>query len=194
LDKKRRNPETNKEKLPLEQCVGLREKLDTGIRSEVSKHVNAAVDDVVVVEGNLAGDVAEADILGNVDDPQKSSDVFSARQDDGGQLLEAYLVFHQEIIQSALVARRTLEALQRNFEEVRVGEIPDHIDGDLEDIPVEQTICVERFSLAQKMRQLLESVRQVVEVPRVGPPVVPNRLDEDNQIVKKVTEWFMRKA
>jgi hypothetical protein len=36
-----------------------------------------------------------------------------------------------------LVARRTLEAPQRKVEEVRVGAIPDHIDDEVEDIPVE---------------------------------------------------------
>jgi hypothetical protein len=50
LGRKHRNPETNKEKPPLEQCVGLSEKLDTGIGKEVLKFVNAAVDDIVVVE------------------------------------------------------------------------------------------------------------------------------------------------
>jgi hypothetical protein len=64
--------------------------------------------------------------------------------------------------------------MQHKIEEVRVGEIPDHIDDDAEDIPVEQITHVERPSLAQKVRQLLKSVRQVVEVPRVGRLVVPD--------------------
>jgi hypothetical protein len=95
LGRKRRNPETNKEKPPLEQCVGLRERPDTGIRKDVLKHANAAADDVILVEGNLAGHVAEADVLENVNDPQKSSDVCAVHQDDSGQLLEADLVVHQ---------------------------------------------------------------------------------------------------
>jgi hypothetical protein len=51
--------------------------------------INAAVDDVVVVEGNLGGDVAKAEVLDNVDNPQKGSDVFAVGPGDGGQLLEA---------------------------------------------------------------------------------------------------------
>jgi hypothetical protein len=65
--------------------------------------------------------VAEADVLNNAEDPQKSSGVFTVHQNDGGQLLEADLVVHQEILQRALDARGTVEALQRKVEEVRVG-------------------------------------------------------------------------
>jgi hypothetical protein len=172
--------------VPLEQCIRIREKLDTGIRKEVLKHVNAADDHFAVVEGNLSEDVAEADVLANVDDPQKNNGIFAVRQDNGGQRLEAALVVHQEIGQSALVARRTFEVVQRKVEEVRVGEIPEHIDNNVEDIPVEQITRFERPSLAQKVRQLLESVRQIVEVPRVGRSVVPDRLDEGRRIIKEL--------
>jgi hypothetical protein len=100
----------------------------------VLKHVNAAADGVVAVEGNLVRDVAEADVLDNGDDLQKSSDVLAVRQDDGGQFLEADLFFHQEIVQSALIAGRTFEALQRKVGDVRAREIPDHVN-DNEGVP-----------------------------------------------------------
>jgi hypothetical protein len=45
----------------------------------------------------------------------------------------------------------------------------------VEDIPVKQIIHVEHPSLAQKVRQLLDSVRSVVEVPPVGRPVRSDR-------------------
>jgi hypothetical protein len=87
-----------------------------------------------------------------------------------------------------LAARRTLEALQGKVEEIRVWEIPDHIDDDVEDIPVEQIIRFECPLLTQKVRRLLESVRQVAR------PVVPDRLDTGKRIIKGLTEWFVKNA
>jgi hypothetical protein len=64
----------------------------------------------------------------------------------------------------------------------------------MKDIPIEQIIRVERPSLTQKVRQLFEFVREVVEIPRVGRPVLQDRLEEGRWILEELAQWFVRKA